>query len=739
MSVALVRGAIGSAKVWSPLWSGPVNVSNTTGWQNYELRHQLDLGSFTGIRNGNALRVTWLGGTNQNGIGNAFIGNNVRGTPNFVGNQVRLRFNGSNGVLVPANGLVTSDPVNFPFDPSQPIMVAHELDATAPGGLLYTSAGGPYVTMWYTAAGVGDAANNNMKTPTAIVGSIYGGLFLVEVLGQPVDTWFVGPFTDEPQAFAGCTIRMLIPQNVLPQSGGNRIRLTFQPYISTGGYGCSISDMRIGQAAPGWSRTSPAFAGTPVQVTVNGRTAWDLFALGPPSITSDPINLPMPTSGGLCISAYIDSTPLPTGYMAGGQYQPVGGGTCYKGGNDAATVAASGYTASTYGYMSWLISRIEACTSQPSFSTSYSNFGGRGNRVGLVTPSTTFTFTNPPLTLLIDGAEQTAGVMNGAQSSGQWMFDFGAGAQEYIDEVAWYCGAQTAPQTFAFEGSNDGVNWDRVSTIQTNDAAAPRKIASFVPLTSNRYRYFRMRMIAGVTQASYYQNEVNFKIDPPATFQQSNKLLLHFDGADGSTTATDVSPSAHPITFNGSQCLIKTTPAPKFGTASLQCGTGAAQGGHLTIPYSADFDFGVNDDFTVESQVYLTTVPTVYSMIAGGNSVGWMVELQPTPNWISIWSAAIGYYYFGWPASIDGGSPQANKWYHIAVSRWGNVLLGFVNGVICPIRNVTPYDFSLGAGNLLWVGSVDTHNIIGNLDELCIRKGFAYTGNFTPPTQPYLP
>ena len=539
MSIALARGAIGTAKVWNPFWTGytPV-VSNTTGWQNYTIRNQIDLGSFNGIRNGNGVRLTFLGGTSAAGLANVFVGNNVRGTPNFIGNQVRMQFNGNNGVQLPINGSVVTDPANFPFDPALSLLVAMDRDGTLPGNLGYNSSGTvPYSTMWYAAGGP-DAFNNNMKPPTGpYPGYVYGGLSLIEILGQPTDTWFVGPLTDEPQTFANNTVRMFIPQNVLPQSGGNKMRITMQPYHSTANYGCTIGSMRVGQAAPGWSRTAPAFAGPTAQVTVGGRTSWDLTAMGPPSITSDVIDLPMPTSGGLCVAIFFAALPVATGYIAGGVQQPVGGGTCYKAGDDTATVAASGYTVSAYNYMSWVIARIEACTSAPSFSTSYSNFGGRGNRVGLITPSTTFTITNPPLTGLLDGLEQTAGPLNnGTDTSGVWQFDFGIGAQEYIDEIAWYVGAQMPAQTFAVEGSNDSVNWDRVSTIQTNDAAAPFKVAPFVPLTSNRYRYFRLRMIAGVTQASYYQNEVNFKIDPPATFAQSCKLLMHFDGNDGDTT-----------------------------------------------------------------------------------------------------------------------------------------------------------------------------------------------------------
>jgi hypothetical protein len=199
---------------------------------------------------------------------------------------------------------------------------------------------------------------------------------------------------------------MFIPQNVLPQSGGNKMRITMQPYHSTANYGCTVGSMRVGQAAANWSRTNPAFAGPTAPVTVGGRTSWDLTAMGPPSITSDVIDLPMPTSGGLCVAIYIDSLPVPTGYMAGGTQQPVGGGTCYKAGNDVATVGANGYTPSAYGYMSWIISRIEACTSAPVFSTATPL--GRWQRQGLITPSTTFDTTYPVVDL-IDGDEQAAG------------------------------------------------------------------------------------------------------------------------------------------------------------------------------------------------------------------------------------------------------------------------------------------------------------------------------------------
>ena len=734
-------GAASVAKVWNVLWNENVLATGDTyGWQNYTIRHLIDWGGFTGVRNGNAVRVTWLAGPTYGwGLANAFIGQGVRGTPNFAGTPTRLRFNGNNGVSpVPLNGSFTSDPVNFPFDPSQPLVIAQDLDGTSPGGFPYCQVGAanmPYVTMWY-AAGAPDAANQNMKPPTGpYPGYIYGGVFMIEILGQPTDTYFVGPMVNEPQTFAGGTCRMFIPQSVLPKSGGNYMRLTLNPYISTGGYGISIVDMWIGYADQNWSRTNPSFASQPVQVKVNGNTSFDLFALAAP-ITTDPIPLPVPAYGGLCLAFDVGSAPLATGYMAGGPQQPYGGQTCYKSSVfEASAIGVSGYTPSAYNYCSWLYSRIEACTNSPPFSTSYSKVGGRGDRRSLITPATSFGITTTyPLTSIVDG-NSWGGVgplVNAANSSGYWMFDF-QNIAAYIDEIAWFVGAATAAQTYALEGSNDTFNWDPIATIQINDMT-PRKFASFVPQSSQRYRYFRMRLIAGVTQASYYNWEAEFKIDSSVPFSVNDKLLLHFDGADGDTTTTDSSPSNHPLTFTA-PAVLKATQS-RFGTTSLQCGL-AGGNAHLTTPYSPDFDFGVNSDFTVEAWIYMTALPSPYSVIVGGNSVGWFVGIWPAPDWLRIWAAPIGYYSFGWPSSVDNGAPQTNKWYHVAVSRWNNVLYGFVNGIPCPNRWVTQYDFSLNAGNLLWIGGLASYNFVGYLDELCIRKDFAYNTGFTPQTGPY--
>ena len=74
----------------------------------------------------------------------------------------------------------------------------------------------------------------------------------------------------------------------------------------------------------------------------------------------------------------------------------------------------------------------------------------------------------------------------------------------------------------------------------------------------------------------------------------ATKLLTNFDGADGATTTTDASPSAHTVTFLNGAALD--TAQKQFGTASLELdGTND----DVRIPASDDFHL-LGQDFTLE-------------------------------------------------------------------------------------------------------------------------------------------
>ena len=77
-----------------------------------------------------------------------------------------------------------------------------------------------------------------------------------------------------------------------------------------------------------------------------------------------------------------------------------------------------------------------------------------------------------------------------------------------------------------------------------------------------------------------------------AGLDTNTKFLTHLNGADEATSATDVSDSAHTITFNGTAQLD--TAQKKWGTASLLLD---GDSDYLTVPDSTDWDIiGTNSE-----------------------------------------------------------------------------------------------------------------------------------------------
>jgi hypothetical protein len=218
------------------------------------------------------------------------------------------------------------------------------------------------------------------------------------------------------------------------------------------------------------------------------------------------------------------------------------------------------------------------------------------------------------------------------------------------------------------------------------------------------------------------------------------KLLLHFDGADGTTTTTDASSSGKTgITFVGTNCSIQSA-QKKFGVSSLRVATAASQSAHLTMPYSADFDFGAPsgaiNDFTVECWAYHTATPSPYEVFMGGAGVGWQFGLNyGGSNQLNFWTSG-NYRTLGLPGGV---TPSNNAWHHYAVVRSGTTFTGYVDGVVCPtVISADSTAVNLGAGNALWIGGYVSTNVIGYMDEVRISKGLArWTAAFTPPAFPY--
>lgn len=197
--------------------------------------------------------------------------------------------------------------------------------------------------------------------------------------------------------------------------------------------------------------------------------------------------------------------------------------------------------------------------------------------------------------------------------------------------------------------------------------------------------------------------------------------LLHMDGADGSTTFTDV--KGHPFTANGNAQID--TAQRKFGGASgLFDGTGDS----LTTPSSADWAYGTGD-FTWELQLRLATTAGNQHIIEHGGNNGTL-------------SYDVGLRYYNPTAGV--GSPLyttrpaliAGVWHHVAVSRFGGTTRLFVDGVL-KASGTDSHNYPTQA---LRFGDYSGGDFAfnGHMDEVRITKGVArYTANFTPPQLPF--
>lgn len=206
------------------------------------------------------------------------------------------------------------------------------------------------------------------------------------------------------------------------------------------------------------------------------------------------------------------------------------------------------------------------------------------------------------------------------------------------------------------------------------------------------------------------------------TLDSLTVLLLHGNGANGSTTFTDE--TGKTVTTYGNPQI--STAQSKFGGSSMSFD---GIGDYLSIPSHPAFD--QNIDFTAELFVYQTALNGVYTLYLG----------QPYVNYMSIGAdTASGKYVLNlWGygnKTYSSTSIQLNTWVHLAMVKISNVFYLYVNGVL----EGTPYAYtgtaSLGA---FVIGGESSNQYVlnGFIDDFRITNGHPiYTANFTPPTAP---
>lgn len=201
--------------------------------------------------------------------------------------------------------------------------------------------------------------------------------------------------------------------------------------------------------------------------------------------------------------------------------------------------------------------------------------------------------------------------------------------------------------------------------------------------------------------------------------------LLHFDGANGSTSFKD---SASLSMWTPSGNAVISTARSKFDGSSYY--KPSAGDNYLTTPSTPDLNMR-GYDFTVELWVYPTARADHNFPIA-------KVEAADHNNFRLGFDATGSIYVHcsgsGSAVGTSANTIVVNQWQHMALTRMGTTARVFVNGVLkgtwldaSDMNNDTPV--FIGADGNGWNG------FKGYIDEVRITKGQCrYFKSFTPPT-----
>jgi len=206
--------------------------------------------------------------------------------------------------------------------------------------------------------------------------------------------------------------------------------------------------------------------------------------------------------------------------------------------------------------------------------------------------------------------------------------------------------------------------------------------------------------------------------------------LLHFEGADASTTFTDSSASPHTFTANAGAEID--TAQFVFGASS---GRFNGLGANITGDGSSAFAFGTGD-FNVDFQVRFNTVSGIPQII---------YDSRPTATngfYPTIYANGDKLTYLTNSSDRISGTTSlvANTQYHVALTRSGPSTRLFLDGVQEGSTYLDSNTYINGTSRPM-IGADGTNGTApfdGWIDELRVKKGEAiWTADFTPPTSAY--
>lgn len=205
--------------------------------------------------------------------------------------------------------------------------------------------------------------------------------------------------------------------------------------------------------------------------------------------------------------------------------------------------------------------------------------------------------------------------------------------------------------------------------------------------------------------------------------------LLHFNGADGSTSIVDEKGKTW-TAVGGAQL---STTNPKWGSACLVL-DGATS--YVTTPAHADFNLG-SGDFTWEGFLLLEALPAAYGTIAmvncNSNTYAQLRIGVSSAGKLSVLctSSSNGTWLTSDSATIEGGTIPVGTRCFLRVRRVSGVIYGEINqeAVLSYSAAVTFYNYNgpMMLGAMLSGGS-GAFFVKGRLDDVRLTKGVSVAG-----------
>ena len=215
------------------------------------------------------------------------------------------------------------------------------------------------------------------------------------------------------------------------------------------------------------------------------------------------------------------------------------------------------------------------------------------------------------------------------------------------------------------------------------------------------------------------------------------ELLLHMNGADGSTTFTDSSSASLTITNNGSVPI--STDEFKFGGSSAYFDGNGTD--YLDTGLQSSLNFQT-DDFTIEFWVNISshggsTNPRL--LTNWRDPLGFSTNMWSLHHDHSLGNEKISFFAYNLNTSApilqSTTTISTSTWYHVAITRSGNTFRLFIDGT--QEDSFTSTSSLDGSGTRrIYIGDMEPgQSTDGYIDELRVTSGTArYTSNFSVPT-----